>query len=233
MKSCFRLLPEIPDIGDPDLRALAKLIMNPVTGPAYRKRFQMVTELCDLPSANILELGFGSGFLAYSIAPSSDQYLGVDLHNYPQVVEDNLKSFGIHNIDFFQGDARNIERIPSGSIDLVVSVSCLEHIKVQDQVQVQEEVIRVLKPGCSAVYGMPIKNFLTHFFFRSLGYNDNEIHPSVPRDTILAARQCGLTLSCEKFYPFFSGHKTGVYWAGKFKKIALVSDDTKVVKQFK
>ena len=216
MNPPFRLLPVIPDVEDKDLRALTHLIQHPITGWVYRKRFKMVLDLCDVPKRRVLELGFGVGYLAYALAPFTERYYGIDIHQYSRKVEDTLRTCGICNVKLCHADARNLEIIPSHSIDLIVSVSCLEHIKEQNLVQ--SEVKRILKPHGYAIYGMPIKNSFTHLLFKSVGYNDEEIHPSKPMDTIHFAHENGLYIVEEKFFPISFGHRIGLYWAAKFEK---------------
>jgi SAM-dependent methyltransferase len=216
MKPQFKKMPIFPEVNDKDLRTLSKLINNPITGPLYCKRFEMALDISELPVKSILEIGYGSGFMAYALASFTQNYTGIDLHSSNKEVMNCFQKMGITNVRFFQDDAMNMKNIEMNSIDLVVSVSCLEHIKNQDAVQ--KEVFRVLNPGGTAIYGMPLKNILTSVFFTIVGYDHALIHPSTPDDTKRAAGKAGLLLKEEYFFPGLS-KPLGIYWTGKFCKI--------------
>ncbi len=215
MKSPFKKMPIFPEVNDKDLRTLTKLINNPITGAFYRKRFEMVFDVCKLPVKSILEIGYGSGFMAYALAPFTQNYIGIDLHSSNKEVMNCFQKMGITNVNFFQEDAQNMKNIETNSIDLIVSVSCLEHIKNQDAVQ--KEVFRVLNPGGMAIYGMPLKNILTSSFFSIVGYDHALIHPSTINDTKKAAGMAGLLLKEEYFFPGLYKN-LGIYWTGKLMK---------------
>jgi SAM-dependent methyltransferase len=214
----FHCMKEVPQIGDHDLAFLTRLIRHPLAGQLYRRRFQMVIALCPDKPQRVLEIGYGAGFLAYSLAPACGEYLGIDVHAFPQLVQDTLKKQGVGNLHFSQGDARKLEGLESESFDLVVSVSCLEHIREQDEVQ--EQVRRVLKPGGCAVYGMPVKNIVSRLLFRMVGYDDRVIHPTTTLDVLAAAGRHGLVRQRQKFLPPLLGHRCSLYWAGRFGKQA-------------
>lgn len=214
----FRMLPTVPDIEDPDLDHLTRLIRNPLTGTVYRRRFDMVLQLLEIGPDRLLEIGYGAGFLTYNLAPLVHQYTGVDIHAYGDRVAECMTSLGINNIEYLQADARSLDEIPDSSCDTVVSVSCLEHIRECELVQ--QEIMRVLRPGGQAVYGVPVKNFITSALFWILGHDDKVIHPSDPRDVLKAARVSGLVLEKQTFLPKINGFLTGLYWAARFRKPA-------------
>jgi hypothetical protein len=60
----FRMPAETPYIGDPKLAHLARLIRNPLSGLVYRRRFDMVLSLIDGRPSELLEIGYGAGFLS-------------------------------------------------------------------------------------------------------------------------------------------------------------------------
>ena len=212
----FKCMCQVPSLPDPDLQLLSRLIRNPLTGILYRHRFQMVLDLISLPVDRVLEIGYGAGFLAYTLAPHVCEYVGIDIHPYTDEVAKVLKKQGISDVVLRRGDARYLTGIPENSLNLVVSVSCLEHIKERDEIQ--KEVFRVLKPGGRAVYGMPVKNFISQVLFRLVGYDDDVIHPSTPQDVVASAQSQGLIFEHEAFFPSGTGHRFGLYWAGCFIK---------------
>ncbi len=208
---------EVPDIGDHDLDFLTRLIRHPISGLVYRRRFEMVMDLAaPFERAKVLEIGYGAGFLAYSFAPACGEYHGVDIHTRPGVVADVLARQGVGGLQLRTGDACELADYADGSFDMVVSVSCLEHIRAQDRVQAQ--VRRVLRPGGRAVYGMPAKNIVTRLLFKMVGYDDSVIHPTTGPDVIAAATAAGLSLEKQLFLPPLFGHHCSLYWAGRFQK---------------
>lgn len=212
----FKLMPKMPDLEDADLAVLTRLINFPIVGLVYRHRFQMVLDLCTTPVNRVLEIGYGAGFLAYVLARESREYLAVDLHENPEKVEGTLKDLGITNVRCKTGDSRSLAWIDDGSVDLVVSVSCLEHIADQDAVH--QEIFRVLRAGGQAVHGVPVKNVFTRGFFKILGYDDSIIHPSEPRDVMDAAGRAGLSVDCHKVFPLELGYNFGLYSVTRFRK---------------
>jgi ubiquinone/menaquinone biosynthesis C-methylase UbiE len=214
----FHCMKEVPQIGDHDLEFLTRLIRHPIAGLVYRRRFRMVMALCPEAPRKVLEIGYGAGFLAYCLAPACGEYVGIDVHASPHIVQESLNRQGVRNIELRQEDARKLEGIQSESMDLVVSVSCLEHIREQDDVQ--KQVLRVLKPGGLAVYGMPVKNIVSRLLFRMVGYDDSVIHPTTTLHVLAAAKRQGLVRERQTFLPPLLGHRCSLYWAGSFRKTA-------------
>ena len=201
---------------DTDLAHLTRLVRHPLTGLFYRRRYQEVLDLCDTPVDRALEIGYGVGFLACVLAPQAREYLAVDIHDESEKVIIALAEAGVRNVSCRTGDARSLDDIEDNSIDLAVSVSCLEHIREQDGVQ--KEVFRVLKPEGRAVYGLPVRNLITKMCFKFLGYDYRRIHPSCPADVLAGAKKAGLIPDRQTFLPPRLGHYLGLYWAGRFVK---------------
>jgi len=217
-KNAFPLLPGVPAVDDVDLSNLTRYINHPVYSLIYRKRFEMVRDLCPERAGNILEIGYGLGYMAYGLCGRCESYTGIDIHAFSGQVEDNLRKYSANNVRLMRSDARTLEGIEDGSMDLVVSVSCLEHIR--EALDVQKAIFRALKPGGIAAYGMPEKNLLTKGLFRILGYDDEEIHPTSPQMVARAAREAGLEMVRESILPPFGRSLFGMYWAGAFRRPA-------------
>lgn len=215
----FEIMPCPPVIDDPDLKELTRLIRHPVFGHFYRHRFSMVLGLCPQNIHTILEIGYGAGYLAYALSPQCVDYYGIDIHSYDRQVADCLHRQQRLNVTLRYDDARSLSSIPDESVDLVVSVSCLEHIREVDDVQ--QAVRRVLKPGAVAAYGLPQKNLLTNLLFAMLGYDDEAIHPTSPSMVKSGAEQAGMPLLREVFFPSPLMRGFEMYWAGLFQKPAL------------
>ena len=216
MRLKFKCMSRAPEMDDPDLAHLTRLIRHPLTGLFYRRRFQAVLNLCDTPIDRVLEIGYGAGFLACVLASEAREYIAVDIHAECEKVAIALAKAGVRNVSCRTGDTRRLDGVEDNSIDLAVSVSCLEHIREQDDVQ--KEVFRVLKPEGRAVYGLPVRNLITKMCLKVLGYDDSRIHPSGPADVIVAAEKAGLVPDRQTFLPPGLGYRLGLYWAGRFVK---------------
>ncbi len=216
MRIKFKCMQENALVGDYDIDLLSRIIRLPVIGHVYRHRFQMALDLFPDTADKVLEIGYGAGFLAYVIAPQVAEYHGIDIHHNPDAVKKLMEQYGLENAHFIRDDARELASIPDQFCDLVISVSCLEHIA--EHGLVQRQVCRVLKPGGFAIYGLPVKNVVTHLFFLLVGYDGDVIHPTRPTDVIESAVESGLWFDGERFFPSGLGHKLGLYWVGRFQK---------------
>ena len=214
----FEIMPCPPAIDDPDLKRLTKLIRHPLFGFFYKHRFAMVLGLCPPRSQTILEIGYGAGYMAYAMSPRCKSYIGVDVHSFGQQVGKSLSEQGRHNVTLVRDDARRLDSVQESSVDLVVSISCLEHIREVDAVQ--RSVRRVLKPGGLAAYGLPQKNRLTRWLFARLGYDDDAIHPTSPLQIMAGADHAGLIPVRQAFFPSPALRGMEMYWAGLFQSPA-------------
>lgn len=201
-------------IGDPDVDIIIRLMRWPFVGAVYRHRFQMVLDMIKLPIESVLEIGYGSAFLAYILAPFVEQYTGIDIHDKSVHIQERFKEMNLNNATFKNCDARDLSILPEASFDLVVSVSCLEHIK--DHRQVQAQVARILKPTGCVLHAVPVKNITTKVFFKIMGYNDNILHPTTHKDVVKSALDVGLVLDKENF--FCNERILPLYWVGCFRK---------------
>jgi len=209
-------MPCAPAIADKDLAGLTKLIRHPLFGLFYRHRFVMVASLCPEQCDNTLEIGYGAGYMAYALSPRCRSYTGIDIHGFDHEVNRCLHDQGRDNVTLMRDDARRLESVDDSSVDLVVSVSCLEHIR--EVGDVQQAIWRVLKPGGLAAYGLPQKNRLTKWLFAALGYDDEAIHPTSPVQVADAAREAGFVPLRQRFLPPPALTGLEMYWAGLFQK---------------
>ncbi|MDD5583469.1 MAG: class I SAM-dependent methyltransferase [Candidatus Omnitrophica bacterium] len=212
----FRCMKPAPYLDNYDCDRLTRAMQWPLFGSFYRHRFEMVLRFLAPPVTKVLEIGYGAGFLAYALAPYVGAYVGIDLHGHAARVADAFKKQGITNVAFRTADARDLTMLPTGAFDVVVSVSCLEHIA--EHAQVQQQISRMLSPGGYAVYGMPVKNTLTRMLFKGLGYNDARIHPTTHVSVVESAKNEGLILDIESFFPAWAQSFFPLYWAGRFSK---------------
>ena len=77
----------------------------------------------------------------------------------------NLSKDVIGSVLLSQQDLKSLENIPSNSVDLVVSISALEHNEtISDVKQVVQELMRILKPGGQILATLPATSNKDWFF---------------------------------------------------------------------
>jgi ubiquinone/menaquinone biosynthesis C-methylase UbiE len=140
----------------------------------YLKRLKMALPLLAGPYANLLEIGYGSGILFPELASRCAKLYGVDTHEQNRLVEEMMEKEGI-KAELVTG---NILHLPyeDGKFDGVVCLSVLEHIA--DLEQAVTEIKRVLSEQGTAVIGFPVKNKITDFLFRLVGFDHSKHHVS-------------------------------------------------------
>jgi ubiquinone/menaquinone biosynthesis C-methylase UbiE len=97
------------------------------------------------------------------------------------------------------GDVRALE-FSDGMFDAVVCVSVLEHIKELDLAV--GEIARVTGDFGIIVLGFPVRNVITNAFYRVVGYDPMELHPSSHCD-ILKALSARLKIDAYASFPRF------------------------------
>ncbi len=187
---------------------------HPVTGFGYRRRLVMgLALLGEGIFGRLLEIGYGSGILLPELARRAREVHGVDIHQNVEPVERMLRTYGV-TAALRVGDLFALP-YPDGHFDAVVCLSVMEHLTELDKACA--EVHRVLAPGGVAVFGFPVRNAITTTFFRVVGYDADEIHPSTHRD-ILAALARGLAVERVLRFPAFLPANLGLYVACRCRK---------------
>lgn len=155
----------------------------PVVGWFYRRRLQDVLDLLGSRRYHrLLEVAYGSGLFLPSLAQLCDQLHGIDMHQHTDIAGENLAKSSL-KAGLVCGDALGMP-YENEVFDCVVSVSMLEHL-TEPGVAV-DEMLRVTKPGGVLALGFPCRNPWLNAFFRLLGYDPTEIHPSSHRDILRA-----------------------------------------------
>jgi 2-polyprenyl-3-methyl-5-hydroxy-6-metoxy-1,4-benzoquinol methylase len=159
---------------------------KPLTAHIYRARLRLAASLlADRSYESVLEVGYGSGIFLLELSRRANRVAGIDVHDQVARVNEMLRRLRVradlHHASLFE--------IPFASEDFeaLVCLSVLEHIV--DLNAALDEFARVLRPGGIAVLGFPVRNVLTDTFFRAVGYNPREIHPSSHRDILTAVRE--------------------------------------------
>ena len=100
----------------------------------------------------VLDLGSGDGTTAIPAARLGADVLGVDIaRNLVAAGNRRAEALGLGNLRFRQGDASNLEGLPSQSFDLVVSI--FGAMFAPKPFDVAKEMVRVTRPGGRIVMG--------------------------------------------------------------------------------
>jgi SAM-dependent methyltransferase len=169
------------------------------TARIYRARLKLAVELLGQASYDsILEVGYGSGIFLPELGRRTPHLAGIDVHGDSARVRQMLTQLGL-SADLREASLFAMPFADS-EFEALVCLSVLEHIVELDAAL--SEFRRVLRPDGIAVLGFPVRNPITDTFFRAVGYNPREIHPSGHRDILAAARRHpGFVVEREAHYP--------------------------------
>jgi ubiquinone/menaquinone biosynthesis C-methylase UbiE len=172
---------EYPGVGrDDPIRHYAK----PIFGRLYRRRVEMcLNELRG--GRSVLEVGFGSGVAFRNLARKYGTILGLDLGVDIELVSAFWLAKGIE-VNLRSGSVLEMP-FPDHSVDAVLLISILEHLRPGELSTAFAEVKRVLRPGGQVVYGVPVDRWATRLAFRVLGYDIRKHHFSTEREVRAAA----------------------------------------------
>lgn len=105
----------------------------------------------------VLDLGCGDGTTAIPQAMLGAEVLGVDIaSNLVAAGNRRVKDAGLANCRFQEGDASNLEGLPTGAFDLVVSI--FGAMFAPKPFDVAREMVRVTRPGGRIIMGNWIPN---------------------------------------------------------------------------
>ena len=105
----------------------------------------------------VLDLGCGDGTTALPSAQLGADVLGVDIaRNLVEAGNKRATEQGLANLTFREGDATNLDTIPDGEFDVVVSI--FGAMFAPKPFDVAKEMVRVTKPGGRIVMGNWIPN---------------------------------------------------------------------------
>lgn len=142
----------------------------------YRKRLKNTFKLMrPYRFQHLLEIGYGSGIFLPTLSKMADKVTALDIHKEAAAVRRMLDWYQVSNVKLMSGDIMKMP-FPDQTFDGCVVVSTLEDI--QDSARAVSEIKRVLKPGAHLFVSFPVENIATNAFFRLIGENPHEIHPS-------------------------------------------------------
>lgn len=115
----------------------------------YRDRVVSLALAALEPRSAVLEIGCGSGLLAFEIAPRSAKYVGVDPSS--AALERNRRraeESGLKGMEWIQGFAHDLEGMEEASFDLVLLASTAHFFPGYAYFErIVELALRLLKPG--------------------------------------------------------------------------------------
>jgi ubiquinone/menaquinone biosynthesis C-methylase UbiE len=168
-----------PDADDP-----LDYYYRPLTARLYRARLRLAMRLLgEGPYGSLLELGYGSGILLPELTRRARRVAAIDVHDERDAVDRALRALGVQ-VELRQASLFELP-YEADEFDAVVCLSVFEHLT--DLEAAFAELARVLRPGGIGVVGFPARNPVTDAFFRAVGYNPREIHPSSHADIVAAA----------------------------------------------
>jgi len=142
----------------------------------YRKRLKNTLKLLEpYRFEHLLEIGYGSGIFLPTLSKMAKKVTALDIHKETAAVRRMLDWYQVDNVDLVSDDIMKMP-FPDKAFDGCVIVSTLEDIK--DSERAVGEIKRVLKPGANLVVSFPVENIATNAFFRLVGEDPHEIHPS-------------------------------------------------------
>lgn len=111
-----------------------------------------VQERADKPAIRVLDIGCGSGYVRGLLADAGlrGEYIGLDHAEHARFASFDCAAFAPRLII---GDVHAIDPLDVGSIDLLVSMTALEHF--EDDERALERVRRVLAPGAGELHIVP------------------------------------------------------------------------------
>jgi len=105
----------------------------------------------------VLDLGCGDGTTALPAAKTGAEVLGVDIAaNLVEAGSRRARETGLTNLRFQEGDATNLQGLPDGAFDAVVSM--FGAMFAPKPFDVAKEMVRVARPGGRIVMGNWIAN---------------------------------------------------------------------------
>jgi len=117
----------------------------------------LVQSLEITPPLRVLDLGCGDGTTAIPLARTGAEVIGIDIaRNLVEAGNKRAAEAGLTRLKFQEGDACNLEGVPSHSFDL--SLSVFGAMFAPKPFDVAREMVRVTKPGGRIVMGNWIPN---------------------------------------------------------------------------
>ncbi len=95
----------------------------------------------------VLECGSGASSLGLELAKHNHRWIASDIAHHPSLDRAVEEFSPGPNFEFIISDGTNLQEIPDGEVDLVISRSFFEHLLVDDAESHVRSAFRVLRPG--------------------------------------------------------------------------------------
>lgn len=211
-----------------DMDKHTRLIYHPVSGIVYKRRFvlalEMLASCVGRRTERIVEVGYGAGLLLPTLSSKAEKVIGVDVLDprASHAISRMLQKLDIGNICLVNGSVLNLP-LSTESADVLLCLSVLEHLQRGEEIeQAAREIARLLRPDAVAILGFPVKNKITRFLFKILGYDDNVIHPSSHTDILEGCRRRKLRLEALRRFPAFLPLDLGLYALAQVRKLVSI-----------
>ena len=162
---------------------------SPATGWLFRRRLQLALDLLGGgPFESLLEAGYGSGILLPTLAHLTRRLYAMDLHRRTDLAGSMLAAEGV-NAALSVGTVTSLG-YANASFDALICVSTLEHLHGDELMVAVREFKRVLRPGGTAIIGVPASGRVMDLLFRLIGFSEiGDHHVSSRGDIAVALRQ--------------------------------------------
>lgn len=148
----------------------------PITSIVYRRRLKNTYRLLEpYQFDHLVEIGYGSGILLPTLSKIAKKVTAIDLHKETDAVRRMLDWYQVGNVELVSGDIMAMP-FADHTFDACVIVSTLEDIHESERAV--GEIARIVQPGGLIVVSFPVKNIITDGFFKLVGEDPEDIHPS-------------------------------------------------------
>jgi 2-polyprenyl-3-methyl-5-hydroxy-6-metoxy-1,4-benzoquinol methylase len=207
-----------------DMDKHTRLIYHPISGIVYKRRFvlalKMLAGCVERRTERIVEVGYGAGLLLPTLSSMAEEVIGVDVLD-PRAscaIYGMLRKLQIGNVRLVAGSVLNLP-LSTESVDVLLCLSVLEHLQRGEEMeQAAREIARLLRRDAVAILGFPVKNKITRFLFRILGYDDDVIHPSSHSDILEGCGRQRFRLEALRRFPAFLPLDLGLYALAQVRK---------------
>src|SRR6185436_6649882 len=128
-----------------------------IAGTMRQSGEELVSRIGIGKGMKVLDLGCGDGTTAVPSAQRGAEVVGVDIaRNLVAAGNKRAAERGLTNLTFREGDATNLQLIPDGEFDVVVSI--FGAMFAPKPFDVAKEMVRVARPGGRIVMGNWIPN---------------------------------------------------------------------------
>ena len=156
------------------------------------------------PGARVLEVGCGTGVLAFRLAHKAAEVVGVELS--PAMIayaKRRLGELDLHNVSFVLGDvATSLAGRADASFDVATMVLMLHEVPAEERARVLREVARVACRVLCVDYSVPLPRTMTGLLYRGLELAAGKEHFRSFRDFAVGGGTAGVAasagLTCRK-----------------------------------